>query len=664
MKFVHLHNHSDYSILDGSITVDRLIEKTASMGMPGVALTDHGNMFGAIEFYEKARARGVVPILGQEFYVAAGSRFSRESKAHGKDSSHHLVLLAENAEGYKNLIKLSSIGYLEGFYYKPRIDMEVLEKHSRGLIALSACLGGEIPVLIQKGQMKEAAALAGRMGELFGREHFYLELQDHGIPEQKTVNRELVRISGELNLPLVVTNDCHYAERNDAYSHEVLLCIQTGKFLDEESRMRFPSDKFYFRSPQEMQSLFAELPDALYNTVNIMEMTDVKLNLGQPILPHFQVPEGFTLDSYLKHLVYEGAKKIYGGTIPGEIVTRIEYELSVITKMQFSGYFLIVWDFINWARENSIPVGPGRGSAAGSIVAYALGITSLDPMKYNLLFERFLNPDRNEMPDMDIDFCAERREEVIQYVKRKYGEDHVSQIITFNKMKAKAVIKDVARVLRIPFNDANLISKHITSDSLSEELDTSADLKKIYRETEKGKTLIDVSLTLEGHVRSAGKHAAGVVISREPLMEYAPLYRDTKDGSISSQYEKNSLEKAGLVKMDFLGLKNLTIIDKCLKLIEKNRGEKLDIGAIPLDDAETYSLLQRGDTNGVFQLESAGMQNVLRKLGPTCFEDIIAVNALYRPGPLNSGMVDDFIKRKRNPATIQYQHPSLEPILK
>ncbi len=663
MKFVHLHNHSDYSILDGSITIDGLIEKTIALEMPGVALTDHGNMFGAIEFYEKARARGIIPILGQEFYVAPTSRFARESKAHGKDSSYHLLLLAKNAEGYKNLIRLSSIGYTEGFYYKPRIDMEVLEKHAGGVIALSACLGGEIPTLILQNSMKEAAALAGKFQELFGRDHFYLELQDHGIPEQKTVNRELLGLSEALNIPLVATNDCHYTEKEDHLSHDVLLCIQTGKFLDEESRMRFPTDKFYFRSTQEMVSLFAELPDAIYNTMNILEMTDLRLSLGEAILPHFEVPGGFTLDSYLKHLVIEGAKKLFG-EVRGEVLTRIDYELSVITRMQFSGYFLIVWDFINYAKRNGIPVGPGRGSAAGSMVSYCLGITNLDPMKYNLLFERFLNPDRNEMPDMDIDFCAERREEVINYVKKKYGEDQVSQIITFNRLKAKAVIKDVARVLRIPFTEANLISKHIMSDSLSEELKTSGELKKIYTGTDKGKTLIDISLSLEGHVRSAGKHAAGVVISRGPMMEYAPLYRDSRDGSISTQYEKNTLEKAGLVKMDFLGLKNLTIIDKCLKHIERNHGMKLDPGAFPMDDEETYQLLQRGDTNGVFQLESAGMQNVLRKLGPTCFEDIIAVNALYRPGPLNSGMVDDFIKRKRNPKSIEYPHAVLEPILR
>ncbi len=664
MKFIHLHNHSHYSILDGAITIDKMVEKAVEFGMPGIALTDHGNMFGAIEFYEKARARGIKPIIGQEFYTAPGSRFDRESKSHGKDSSYHLLLLAKDLKGYKNLVRLSSIGYLEGFYYKPRIDLEVLEKHSEGLICASACLGGEIPSLILQKKTDEAQRAAGRYAEIFGKDHFYLELQDHGIPEQAVVNRELIALSDALNLPLVATNDCHYLNAGDSFSHEVLLCIQTGKILDDESRMRFSSDKFYIRSPQEMEALFAEVPDALYNTHNIYEMINLELELGNAILPNFEVPENYTLDSYLRHLVSLGAIKRYGSPVPDEVARRIEYELSVITKMKFSGYFLIVWDFINYARKESIPVGPGRGSAAGSIVSYCLGITALDPLRYNLLFERFLNPDRNEMPDMDIDFCAIRREEVIDYVKRKYGEDHVSQIITFNKMKAKAVIKDVARVLNIPFADANIISKQIKEETLQKELEGSSELKKIYTETERGRSLIDISLTLEGLVRSAGKHAAGVVISREPIIEYVPLYRDTKDGSISSQYEKMTLEKAGLVKMDFLGLKNLSIIDKCLKLIRKTRGIEIDIDALPLDDGETFTLLQRADTLGVFQLESTGMQNILRKLGPTDFEDIIAIVALYRPGPLDSGMVDDYITRKRNPKKINYLHPSLEPILR
>ncbi len=664
MKFIHLHNHSDYSILDGATTVEKMINRAAEFEMPGVALTDHGNMFGAIEFYQKAKSKGIKPIIGQECYMAPGSRFDRDQRNQGKDTAYHLVLLAKDYAGYKNLIKLSSIGYLEGFYYKPRIDFETLEKYSAGLIATTACLGGEIPTLILQGKMKEATSLAGRFNEIFGKDHFYLELQDHGIPEQKTVNRALIEIARECDLPLIATNDCHYLNKNDAFSHEVLLCIQTGKFLEDENRMRFPSQEFYFKSHDEMARLFADVPDSIYNTFSIYEMIDVELKLGEAILPHFSVPEGYTLDSYMKMLVLKGAAERFGELIPNEVSQRIEYEFSVITKMKFSGYFLVVWDFINYARQKGIPVGPGRGSAAGSMVSYCLGITNLNPLKYDLLFERFLNPDRNEMPDIDIDFCAERREEVIEYVKQKYGEDHVSQIITFNKMMAKAVIKDVARVLKIPFADANLISKHITEDSLDAELKNSEELQQIYRETDKGKMLIDISLSLEGLTRSAGKHAAGVVISREPLTEYAPLYRDAKDGSISSQYEKNSLEKTGLVKMDFLGLKNLTIITACLRLIRENRGIDLDVNELSFDDEATFKLLQEANTKGVFQLESAGMQNILRKLGPTCFEDIIAINALYRPGPLDSGMVDDFITRKRNPEKIKYLHPLLEPILR
>jgi len=547
MKFIHLHNHSDYSILDGATTVEKMIDRAAEFEMPGVALTDHGNMFGAIEFYQKAKSKGIKPIIGQECYMAPGSRFDRDPRNQGKDTAYHLVLLAKDYAGYKNLIKLSSIGYIEGFYYKPRIDFETLEKHSAGLIAATACLGGEIPTLILQGKTKEATALAGRFNEIFGKDHFYLELQDHGIPEQKTVNRALIEMARKCSLPLIATNDCHYLNKSDAFPHEVLLCIQTGKFLEDENRMQFPSQEFYFKSHDEMARLFADVPDSIYNTFSIYEMIDVELKLGEAILPHFAVPEGYTLDSYMKMLVLKGAAERFGEPIPSEVLQRIEYELSVITNMKFSGYFLVVWDFINYARQKGIPVGPGRGSAAGSMVSYCLGITNLNPLKYDLLFERFLNPDRNEMPDIDIDFCANRREEVIEYVKQKYGEDHVSQIITFNKMMAKAVIKDVARVLKIPFADANLISKHITEDSLEAELKSSDELQQIYRETDKGKMLIDISLSLEGLTRSAGKHAAGVVISREPLTEYAPLYRDAKDGSISSQYEKNSLEKSGLV---------------------------------------------------------------------------------------------------------------------
>ncbi len=663
MDFVHLHTHSDYSILDGAITIPRLVQRTAELGMPAVALTDHGNMFGAIEFYQQAKKAGIKPIIGQEFYVAPGSRFKKEvSRDSGEEVAYHLILLAKDNEGYRNLMKLSSIGYTEGFYYKPRIDMEVLEKHSRGLIASSACIAGEIPVNIIKGRLKEAREIAGRYNELFGKDNFYLELQYHGIREQEISNSELIRISTELDIPLIASNDAHYLNREDAYSHELLLCVQTGKTMSDANRMRFASDSFYFKTLDEMRMQFADYPDALFNTCKIADMTDVEIELGKPVLPHFDVPEGFDLDSYLRHLVYEGAPVLYGGDLNDKVRSRIEYELNLITSMKFSGYFLIVWDFINYARKKGIPVGPGRGSAAGSIVSFCLGITALDPLKYDLLFERFLNPDRNEMPDMDIDFCAERREEVIDYVKSKYGENQVSQIITFNKMKAKAVVKDVARALDVPFAEANEISKFIGEDTLKKSLDRSPELKK-FASDEKGKELIEISLKLEGLTRSAGKHAAGVVISKGELTNFVPLYKD-KDGSISSQYEKNTLEQAGLVKMDFLGLKNLSIISKCLALIKETTGEELKIESIPLDDSKTFNLLQKADTRGVFQLESSGMQNILRRLGPTTFEDIIAIVALYRPGPLGSGMVDDFITRKKKPELVRYLHPSLEPILR
>ncbi len=662
MDFVHLHNHSDYSILDGAITVNKLISRSLEMGMPAVALTDHGNMFGAVEFYQKANKAGIKPIVGEEFYVAPGSRFK---KGGGRDSSqsnaYHLLVLAENNKGYRNLMQLSSIGYTEGFYYKPRIDWEVLEQHSEGLIVGSACIGGQIPAAILRGKPEEAREIAGRYKELFGRDRFYLELQYHGMKEQEIVNTELIKMSSELDIPLIATNDAHYVNREDAYAHEVLLCVQTGKTLADENRMKFSSQEFYLKTLDEMRVIFSDYPDALFNTCKIADMIDLEIDLGHPVLPDFEVPEGFNLDSYLLHLVDKGAHKIYGAVIPPEVKERIEYEFSIISSMEFSGYFLIVWDFINYARETGVPTGPGRGSAAGSVISYCLGITALDPLKYNLLFERFLNPDRNEMPDMDLDFCADRREEVIDYVKRKYGEDHVSQIITFNKMKAKAVVKDVARAMEIPFAESNEISKLIEEDTLQKSLDKSKELQKLAA-TDQGKELLDISLKLEGLARSAGKHAAGVVISRGPLTDYVPLYRD-KDGSISSQYEKNTLEQAGLVKMDFLGLRNLSIIDKCLKLIKSTTDDDLDIDNIPLDDPKTYELLNKADTKGVFQLESSGMQNILRRLGPTVFEDIIAIVALYRPGPLGSGMTDDFIERKKNPHLVKYAHPTLEPVL-
>ncbi|MBN2040238.1 MAG: DNA polymerase III subunit alpha [Spirochaetes bacterium] len=664
MDFVHLHNHSDYSILDGAITIKKLVKTAVEMGMPAVALTDHGNVFGAVELYQEAKKAGIKPIIGQEFYIAPESRHKKESQKKGKDSSSHLLLIAKNETGYKNLIKLSSIGFLEGFYYKPRIDHEILEKHSEGLICSTACISGEIPSLILSDKIQQARELAGKYNEIFGKGNFYIEIQDHNIPEQKRSNPELIKISRSLDIPLIATNDCHYLKKSDAYSHDVLLCIQTGKTLKDTNRMKMSSDQFYFKSADEMKAVFPDNPEALKNTLKLADSTDLELSLGNVILPNFEVPEGYTLDSYLKHLVYEGAKERYASGLSDIVKKRIEYELGVITGMDFSGYFLIVWDFINYARKIGIPVGPGRGSAAGSIVSYCIGITDLDPLKFNLLFERFLNPGRNEMPDIDIDFCAERREEVIDYVKKKYGEDHVSQINTFNRLTAKAVLKDVARVMDVSFAEANQVTKLIPNFSnLEETLKDVPEFKKLYKENKEWKKHIDTAITLEGLCRSVGKHAAGVVISRGPMTEHVPLYRDSRDGSISSQFEKGDLERAGLVKMDFLGLKNLTIIDKCLKLIKQHRNLEIDISGIPMDDKKAYELLQTANTNGVFQLESTGMQKLLRELGPTDFEDIIAIVALYRPGPLESGMTRDFIARKRNPKKIKYPHPLLEPIL-
>jgi DNA polymerase-3 subunit alpha len=663
MSFIHLHNHSHYSVLDGAVPVDKMVKRAVEFGMNAVALTDHGNMCGAIEFYEAARKAGIKPILGQEFYVAIGSRFGREV-IKGEGTNHHLLLLAESLDGYKNLLRLSSLGYTEGYYYKPRIDYELIEKHSKGLICGSACIGGEIPQLILKGRLKEARDAAGKLNEIFGKDHFYLELQDHGIPEQRTVNEELIKMSSEMNIGLIATNDCHYLRKEDAYAHEVLLCIQTGKTMNDPSHMKFSSDNFYFKTEQEMEKIFGEYPDALFNTQKIADMCDVTLELHHPILPTFQVPEGFNLDTYLRHLVMEGAHTRYPDGIPPAAQERIDYELKVVTNMGFPGYFLIVWDFIKYSRSVGIPVGPGRGSAAGSIAAYCLGITQLDPLKYNLLFERFLNPDRKEMPDMDIDFCANRREEVITYVKEKYGYDHVSQIMAYGTMQPKAAFKDVARVMEVPFSEANEITKYITKDTLSESIKESEELQKFIKSGDNARRLMDTAMKLEGLVRSFGRHAAGVVISKDPLSECVPLYRDSKDESVAAQYDKVMVEAAGLVKMDFLGLVNLSIIDQCLGHIKKTKGIDLDLSTIPLDDPLTYKILQDADALGIFQLESGGMQNLLRKLGPTCFDDIVALVALYRPGPLQSGMVDQFIERKRHPEKVEYAHPLLEPVLK
>ncbi len=664
-EFVHLHNHSQYSLLDGALTFDDMMQKAKQHNMHSIALTDHGNMFGVIDFYLKAKEYDIKPIIGCEFYVARGSRFEKQSVKGISDAAYHLIALAYNEEGYKNLMQLATLAYIEGFYYRPRIDLEILSKYSKGLIGLSACLAGEIPYWISQGDIKQAIEKAELYQDIFGKGNFYLELQYHNLKEQEAVNREIINIHKKTGIPLVVTNDAHYLNREDADAHEILLCIQTGKKLSDEKRMRFGSDEFYLKTPEEMYELFPDYEEAYKNTLAIAERVDLSLKLDQNLLPNYEVPEGYDVNSYFNHLVEEGLKKRFKEITP-EIRERVDYELSIINKMDFPGYFLIVWDFINYAKTHGIPVGPGRGSAAGSIISYALGITEINPLEYDLLFERFLNPERFEFPDIDVDICKVRREEVIKYVENKYGHDHVSQIITFMNLKAKATIKDVARVLDIPFGEANKISSLIPSSlniKLADAIKEVPELNHIIEKGEKEKKLFEVALKLEGLVRNPGKHAAGIVISREPLTNYTPLFKDT-DNNISTQYNMEALAKIGLVKMDLLGLATLTIIDWAVKLIKENKNIDLDINKLPLDDKKAYKLIKKGDTLGVFQLESSGMISFLRRFKPDNFDDLIAVLALYRPGPLGSGMVDEYIKRKAKKKKVTYPHADLEEVLK
>jgi len=661
-EFVHLHNHSDYSLLDGAASVGAMAARAKALGMKSLALTDHGNMFGAVKFYDACRDAGVKPIVGSEFYVAGGSRFERTGTENG-NKYWHLVLLAEDEAGYKNLLKLSSASYTEGFYYKPRIDFELLSAHSGGLVCSSACLAGEIPSLILMGKEAEAERVAGRYAELFGKERFFLELQDHGIEEQKLVNRAIVAMSGRTGIPLVCTNDMHYLEKSDAEAHDVLLCIGTNRKRSDLERMRFHGAEFYMKSPEEMAALFAELPEALSNTAAIAEMTHLEIAYPGPLLPEYEVPSGFgSPDEYLRHLTYEGLKVRYpsGGDAIRE---RADYELGVIIKMGFTGYFLIVWDFIDWAKRNGIPVGPGRGSGAGSIVAYSLRITDIDPLKYDLLFERFLNPERVSMPDFDIDFCFERRGEVIDYVTRKYGADRTGQIITFGTLKAKAVIKDVARALDIPFEEANNIAKLVPEDpkmTLVKAFEEEPKLKAMAEDV-KYRDLFAIARKLENKNRHNSFHAAGIVIGKTELTDYVPLYKDPKTGIVSTQFTMDYLEKCGLVKMDFLGLKTLTLIKHTLDLLRK-RGIELDEASIPEDDRKTFELLGEGKSTSIFQFESSGMQGILKQAKPSTIEDLIALNALYRPGPMD--YIPQYIDSKMGRTPITYPHPSLEKYLK
>lgn len=666
-QFVHLHLHTEYSLLDGAIRIEELVEQAKAFNMPAVAITDHGNLFGVIEFYKKAKKFGIKPLIGCEVYMAPQSRFdkSKTNKDSGmpEEASYHLTLLVENDEGYENLTKLITSSYLDGFYYKPRIDMEILSNHAKGLIALSGCLKGEIPYHLANGNYEKAEVTLKRFKELFDN-RFYLEIQPNSIPEQDLVNKRLFELSKKYNIPLVATNDCHYLRKSDSKAHEILLCIQTGKTIKDEKRMKFQTDEFYFKSPEEMLLSFEEVPEAIKNTLEIASRCNFEFKLGEYKIPTYQVPTGYTPESYLKEIAVEGLKERFKDQIPDQYNQRLEDELSIITRMGFSSYFLIVWDFINFARKNSIPVGPGRGSAAGSLVAYALRITDIDPIKYGLLFERFLNPERISMPDIDVDFCKDKREDVIKYVSAKYGNEKVAHIITFGTMAAKAVVRDVGRAMNIPFGEVDKIAKMIPNacSSLNQAIELEPKLKELYKKEQSIKELFDIAFRLEGLARHASQHAAGVVISPEPLEKFMPLYKNPGEDSIISQFDMKALENIGLLKFDFLGLKTLTVINDTVRYAQKN-GKEIDLKNIPLDDPETYKLLSSGQTNGVFQLESRGMRDLLQKMQPERFEDLIALVALFRPGPLGSGMVDDFIKRKKGLIPIEYDLPELKDIL-
>jgi len=661
--FIHLHVHSQYSLLDGAASIDQLVNAAVANGQPALALTDHGVMYGILKFYQAAKAAGIKPILGCEVYVARRTRHDRTPKV--DESPYHLVLLAENEEGYKNLLKLSSISHVEGFYYRPRVDREVLAAHSGGLIALSSCLSGEIPGYFLAENPEAARAAAGWYQEVFGPDRFFLELQDQGLAGQKKLNRELLRLAKELGVGVVATNDLHYLRREDARTHDVLLCIQTGKTINDEDRMRFPTDLFYYRTPQEMAMVFAEVPEALANTGRIADRCNVQLELGHYHLPAFQVPEGFDADSYLEHLCREGLARRYP-EVTAEIEERLVYELSVIKKMGFVTYFLIVWDFVSQAKKRGIMVGPGRGSAAGSLVGYLLGITDLDPLKHQLLFERFLNPERISMPDFDIDFCYERRGEIIEYVKEKYGADHVAQIITFGTMAARGAVRDVGRALGFPYGEVDRIAKLIPAGpgiTLEEAIKLSPDLQRLAEEDPRIANLLRIARAVEGFPRHASIHAAGVVISAQPLAEYVPLAR-AAEGEITTQFPMEDLETIGLLKMDFLGLRTLTVLRDTIELVKTQTGKEISLQEIPPQDGKTLELLRSGQALGIFQLESGGMRKLLVQLAPESFADLIPLVALYRPGPLGSGMADDFIQRRHGEKEVIYLHPRLEEILK
>ena len=673
-EFVHLHLHTEFSLLDGACRIDELLDQAAKLKMPAIAVTEHGNMFSSVIFHDRARQHGVKPILGCEVYVAPGSRLTKSGNP--GETANHLVLLAETNEGYHNLIKLVSSGYTEGFYYKPRIDKELLARHARGLIGLSSCLKGEVAEGLSHQQERKAVEAAAAYRDILGPGSFFLEMQWHGIEDQRVVNSGLPAIARDLNLPLICTNDVHYVRETDAHPHDILLCIGTGKAYSDPKRMRYESRNFFLKTPEQMAEAFKDYPDALANTVRIAERCNVLLAEGENFLPNFDVPAPYTLDDYFEHVVREGFKDrltrlkqlANTGTIRhtiDEYERRLSYEIDMIKQMKYSGYFLIVWDFIRYAREQGIPVGPGRGSAAGSLVAYCLRITDVDPLNFDLIFERFLNPERVSLPDIDIDFCERRRGEVIEYVTRKYGRENVAQIITFGTMKAKAVVRDVGRVLEMPFADVDKVAKQIPAAldmTLDKALEENPALKEMEQTDPKVKELLAVARRLEGMTRHASVHAAGVDIAPKAITEYAPLYKGARD-EITTQWSMKEIERIGLLKMDFLGLSTLTLIADAIVEIERTTGEKLDIDRVPLDDAKTYRIFQDGQTYGIFQFESSGMRDILRKAKPQRLEDLIALNALYRPGPLRSGMVDDFIARKQGRTEVKYELPALEPIL-
>ncbi|MEW6182052.1 MAG: DNA polymerase III subunit alpha [Bacillota bacterium] len=663
MSFVHLHLHTEYSLLDGAARIKDAVQRAADLGMPALAVTDHGAMYGVIDFYQACMKKGIKPILGCEVYVAPRTIDDRTPKV--DDNLYHLVLLAENDTGYRNLMELVSLGFTSGFYYKPRVDRFLLGRFSKGLIALSACLAGEVAAGILRGDPGKARQAAGTYREIFGPENYFLEIQDHGLKEQQTVNREIISISRELGIPTVATNDVHYVNQNDAAIQDILLCIQTGKTVDDPKRLRFQSDQLYMKNEEEMSALFLDFTPAIERTAEIAQRCNTSLVFGQYHLPAYAVPPGSTPADYLRELCYTGLKWRYGDP-DSSVVDRLEYELRVIEAMGYPSYFLIVWDLIRFARENGVLVGPGRGSAAGSVVAYCLGITNIDPLKYGLLFERFLNPERVSLPDIDTDFCYELRGKVIDYVFERYGRDRVAQVATFGTLAARAAIRDVGRALGLSYGEVDRVARLIPTElgmTVAKALDVSPELAELSAGNPTVKHLLDVAARLEGMPRHASTHAAGIVIAPEPLTNFVPLHR-VADGSVSTQFAKEAVEELGLLKMDLLGLRTLTVIGDAVDLIRKHRGIKIDIDNLSLDDPATYKLLCRGETAGVFQLESSGMRNILRELKPSVFEDLIALVALYRPGPLGSGMVEDFIRRKHGKTLVTYPHPLLENILK